>query len=442
MRIAVFLILSLLTSLFSVSSESNKTLAFPDAEGCGKYTTGGRDGKIVYVTNLNDSGEGSLRYALKEVDGKKIILFKVAGTIFLKSIIEVDKGNFTLAGQSAPGEGICVAGDGIDIEANNFIIRYMRFRPGDIDGDETDALTIKRSTNVIVDHCSMSWSTDETCSCYDNTNFTLQWCIISESLNNSVHHKGPHGYGGIWGGMNATFHHNLLASHTSRNPRLQGSRYHKHPELEKAEIVNNVVYNWSMKCIYGGEQGIYAIAGNYFKPGPATGNKASKYILEPYKPFASFYFQNNIIEGNKELSENNLLSVKKKYDNEQLKFYNEYPFQISDYKIGKAEDIYSEVLKNAGASISRDAFDQRIIQEVENGAYTFGQKGIIDTQSQVGNWPTLKSEPAPTDSDNDGMPDEWETQHNLNPQDSSDGNKYAINPNFTNIEVYLNSLCN
>lgn len=440
-RIAI-LNLFFFISLFSFSSEPGNNIAFPNAEGCGKYTTGGRGGKVIYVTNLKDSGEGSLRHALKEVDGKKIILFKVSGTIFLKSQIDVRKGDFTLAGQSSPGDGICVAGDGVDISnTENMIIRYMRFRPGDIDNDETDALTIRRSKNVIVDHCSMTWSTDETCSCYDNTNFTLQWCIVSESLNNSVHHKGAHGYGGIWGGMNATFHHNLLSDHSSRNPRLQGSRYHHHPELEKTEFVNNVVYNWRMKCIYGGEQGIYAIAGNYFKPGPATGDHA-KYILEPYKPFASFYFKNNFIEENPELTANNLLSVKKRYDEEQLKFDDEYPFQISDYKIEPAKEIYPEVLDHAGASIKRDSLDMRIIKEVRTGTFTYGQKGIIDTQDQVGDWPVLKSAPAPADSDNDGMPDTWEQSHQLNPNDASDGNKYTLTTNFTNIEVYLNSLCN
>jgi pectate lyase len=426
---------------FAFNAYSTNPIAFPGAEGCGKYTTGGRGGKVVYVTNINDSGEGSLRYALNEVKGIRTILFSIAGTIILETDLKVEEGNFTLAGQSAPGMGICIAGYGLDIEADNIVIRYIRFRPGDIKHDETDALTVKRSTNVIIDHCSMSWSTDETCSCYDNTNFTLQWCIISESLNNSAHHKGEHGYGGIWGGKKATFHHNLLAHHISRNPRLQGSRYHKQPELEKAEIINNVVYNWEMKCVYGGEGGTYALSQNYFKAGPATGKKSSRAILEPYEPISAYYFQNNIIEGKQALTKNNHLSIKQKDDKTPV-FLTEYPFQISDYKIELATEAYSKVLSEAGVSQHRDTVDLRIIQEVKNGTFTYGNFGIINSQEQVGNWPDLSSKQTIHDSDQDGMADSWETLHNLNPSESSDGPAYTIQKNFTNLEVYLNSLCN
>lgn len=413
--------------------------AFPGAEGAGKYATGGRGGKVIYVSNLNDAGPGSLRYALSEVDGPRIILFSISGTIFLKTKIDVSKGDFTIAGQSAPGQGICIAGDGMDIEADNIIIQYLRFRPGSINQDETDALTIKRSDQVIIDHCSMSWSTDETCSCYDNTNFTLQWSIISESLNKSVHRKGAHGYGGIWGGKTATFHHNLLAHHKSRNPRLHGSRYHKEPELERAEVVNNVIYNWKSTCMYGGENGNYTIAGNYFKPGPATGKSASVQLLEPYEPVSSYYFNNNYLDQNPELSNNNWDALDYEGDfpaEKQLKA----PLSISDYTIVSAKQAYLEILKSAGASLYRDAVDKRIIKEVKKGTSTYGENGIINSQKETGEWPQLKSKKAPADSDADGMPDRWEKKNQLNPNDPSDGNHYSISKQYTNVEVYLHSL--
>jgi pectate lyase len=424
---------------FSSTQVKTQPLAFPGAEGCGRFATGGRGGNVVFVTNLNDSGMGSLREALNNYNEPRTIIFSVNGNIFLKSIIEVRSGNFTLAGQSSPGQGICVAGAGLDIEADNVIIRYMRFRPGDIDSIETDALTMKRSHNVIIDHCSMSWNTDETCSCYDNTNFTLQWCMVSESLNNSVHHKGEHGYGGIWGGKNATFHHNLLAHHNSRNPRLNGSRYHKQPELEKAEIVNNVVYNWGMKCIYGGEQGTYSIIGNYFKPGPANSISSSKRILDPWKPFSYYYFNSNFVAGNDLLTNNNKLAIDETNPLPEEFMINQ-PLNLSNLKVSTPQVAFAEVLEKAGASIYRDTIDKRVIDEVKNGTFTFGDKGIIDSQSQVGGWPELKTAPAPLDSDQDGMPDKWELQNKLDPKNPNDG-KIILNGNqYTNLEIYLNQL--
>ncbi|MBN1925522.1 MAG: pectate lyase [Prolixibacteraceae bacterium] len=421
-------------SLFS------QPLAFPGAEGCGRFASGGRGGNVIFVSNLNDAGPGSLREALADNEEPRIILFTVGGTIFLKSQIEVTNGNFTLAGQSAPGQGICIAGSGIDIEADNVIIRYVRFRPGDINGEETDALTIKRSNNVIVDHCSMSWSTDETCSCYDNTNFTLQWCIISESLDNSVHHKGEHGYGGIWGGMKASFHHNLLAHHTSRNPRLHGSRYHKHPELEKAEMLNNVVYNWEKKCIYGGEDGTYTISGNYFKPGPATGEKAKTEILDPWKPFSNYYFQHNVIHDHPELSSNNKKLIADKNHLSKKNITNK-PLAISNILPEEAALAYKKILESTGASIVRDEVDQRIVEEVKNGIYHFGNKGIINSQRDVGGWPELKTGKNPQDSDKDGIPDDWEANNGLDPKNPDDAAYIRPGQSYTNLEIWLNSLC-
>jgi pectate lyase len=426
--------------IFASTNAKSQPLAFPGAEGCGRFTTGGRGGRVILVTNLNDSGPGSLREALNNYDEPRTILFSVSGTIFLKSIIEVRSGNFTLAGQSAPGEGICIGGSGIDIEADNVIIRFMRFRPGDINRKETDALTVKKSRDVIIDHCSMSWSIDETCSCYDNTNFTLQWCIISESLNNSFHHKGEHGYGGIWGGKNATFHHNLLAHHNSRNPRLNGSRYHKQPELEKTEMVNNVVYNWKMKCIYGGEQGIYSITGNYFKPGPATNQSSSKRILEPWKPFSRFYFNSNLVEGNVSFTNNNKLAIDESNPLPK-EYFSDQPLNLSNLEVSTPQTAFSDVLEKAGASIFRDTIDKRIVNEVKKGSFTYGDKGIIDSQTQANGWPEIKPASAPNDADKDGMPDEWEIQNKLNRKNPNDGNSIQKGNQYTNLEIYLNQLC-
>jgi len=443
-----------------VFAAAGQNIAFPGAEGGGKYTTGGRGGKTIWVENLNDKGEGSLRKAV-ETEGARTILFRVSGNIELSKPVYIKKGDITIAGQSAPGDGICLVNYGIRVETDNVIIRFIRVRPGDKMAEEQDAITGTRHKNIIIDHCSMSWTTDETASFYDNTNFTMQWCILSESLYNSVHHKGPHGFGAIWGGNNATFHHNLFSDHTSRNPRFCGSRFAGIPENEKTDFRNNVIYNWGYNSAYGGEEGYYNIIGNFFKPGPATRTNVKNRILDLTQMFYDpkmqpdtmgsgwFFIDGNEIDRNADILKNNWgLGVQGKGVDSQAKEKSKLTQPVGHERIATftARQAYKQVLQSAGASLCRDAVDTRIIGEVKSGKEKFGKtfeggrNGIIDSPSDVGGWPKLKSKPAPKDSDNDGMPDDWETRNNLNPLDNSDGNNYSLNLNYTNLEVYLNSL--
>ncbi|CAN5898039.1 pectate lyase [soil metagenome] len=413
-------------------------LAFPGAEGFGKYTTGGRGGKVLIVSNLNDSGPGSLREAIKQKEPRTIV-FAVSGTIALEAPLDINTGDLTIAGQSAPGEGICLRNYPLKISADNVIVRYLRVRMGDEQEQEADAMTGLKNKDIIIDHCSFSWGTDEVATFYDNENFTLQWSIISESLNASVHAKGEHGYGGIWGGKGASFHHNLLAHHKSRNPRFNGARYHKEPALEIVDFRNNVIYNWKANSAYGGEEGNHNVVNNYYKPGPATEKSKNSRILNPDPPYGTFYVAGNYVAGNPEVTKNNRLGVEGK---EPEKALVPAPVPVVSLPERAAAEAYEQVLARAGASFRRDALDERVIREVRSGQATFGKNkdGIIDSQQEVGGWPTLQSAPAPEDQDQDGMPDAWERQHQLNPNRPDDAAAYSLDQRYTNIEIYLNSL--
>ncbi|HQI43666.1 MAG TPA: pectate lyase, partial [Dysgonamonadaceae bacterium] len=251
--------------------------AFPGAEGFGRYTTGGRGGEVYYVTTLeDDNDEGTLRYAIAQ-KGPRTIIFNVAGTIFLKSNLRITNGDITIAGQSAPGKGICIAGGPVTLNSNNIIIRYLRFRVGDKTEGQPDGLGGSQNKNVIIDHCSISWSVDECCSIYGGENLTVQWCMITESLRTAGHSKGKHGYGAIWGGSKASFHHNLLAHHESRVPRL--GPHVSTQEREYVDMRNNVFYNWAGAGCYGGEGMKVNIVNNYYKPGPATPKNKISYRI-------------------------------------------------------------------------------------------------------------------------------------------------------------------
>ncbi len=414
------------------------TLAFPGAEGFGKYATGGRGGKVIKVTNLEDSGPGSLREAVN-AKGPRIVVFDVSGTITLQSKLVIKNGDLTIAGQTAPGDGICLRDYTTTIAADNVIIRYMRFRLGDETKQEDDAINGTRpQNNIIIDHCSMSWSVDECASFYHNRNFTMQWCIIAQSMNNSVHSKGAHGYGGIWGGGGASFHHNLLAHNKSRNPRFSGSSTTQNSEDELVDFTNNVIYNWGSNSAYGGEKGRYNMVNNYYKPGPATGKKVRSRVVNPWSPYGRFYVDGNFVEGDDKVSSSNWSGgVQCDRLDSVMQIM---PFKVEAINVESAKKAYDKVLQSAGASLRRDAIDAAIVKDVRTGNAKYGADGIIDSQKEVGGWPALKSLPALTDTDGDGMPDEWEKKNGLNPEDPGDAAGYQLSKGYTNIEVYINSL--
>ncbi|PXY46458.1 T9SS type A sorting domain-containing protein [Flavobacterium hydrophilum] len=302
----------------------------------------------------------------------------------------------------------------------------------------------------------MSWSTDECASFYDNENFTLQWCMMSESLRVSVHGKGTHGYGGIWGGKKASFHHNMLAHHDSRNARFCGSRYSALPNLEMVDFRNNVIYNWGGNSAYAAEGGSYNLTNNYYKAGPATGSGVNDRIISPSPDdgsnsqpagiWGSFYVNGNHTTANSTTSGNNWNGVDPNPSSKsktELRVNTEYNF--GEMTTHSATNAYNRVLAYVGASLKRDAVDSRIVSEATNGTFTYtgsngSTKGLIDTQSDVGGWPVYNSTTAPTDTDKDGMPDSWESANGLNSNNILDGIVYTLNPIYTNLEVYINGL--
>lgn len=432
-------------------------LAFSEAQGGGKYATGGRGGVVLHVTSLSDDPQdpGSLRHAIN-VGGARTIVFDVAGTIQLSSTLNISNGSLTIAGQSAPGDGICIAGYPVVVKASNVIIRFMRFRMGDEHNVEGDALTIVGRKNIMIDHCSFSWSTDECVSCYGNTDFTLQYCFITESLRNSVHGKGRHGYGGIWGGTNATFHHNLLAHHDSRNPRFD-HYYVNQTCFGPIDYVNNVVYNWGGNSTYGGEGVKQArqinMVNNYYKPGPATSKKER--LLDPTvscsncSPYgavvpAKFYLQGNYMYGSPQVTADNWQGSTVK--TEAVKAAARWTEGLTMLTAEEsAEQALETVLAKAGCSLHRDAIDVRIAEEVRNGSATCkgsngSTGGLIDTQKDAGGWPMLRTEEPQKDTDRDGIPDAWEEAHGLNPKSNADGKIETLVSGYSNLEVYLNDI--
>ena len=486
----------LLVILFAVEALFSQVPAFPGAEGGGMYATGGRGGTVYYVNTLDDNSngsattrEGSLRWCVGRT-GKRIILFKVGGTIMLKSNLDIKNGDVTIAGQSAPGDGVCIGNFPVNISASNVIVRYLRFRMGDdaVASGGADALGGRFFKNVIVDHCSISWSTDECASFYNCDYFTLQWSIISESLRLSNHDKGAHGYGGIWGGTNASFHHNLLAHHSSRTPRF-GPGLEDPPFTEKVDHRNNVNYNYGNT--YGGEAMDINLINNFYKPGPMTLTKTGRGRIisldkskDPaqlrYNIWGHLYVDGNVIDAStSSVSQDITACQNATNDNWTYGVYNQFhssygsvpeadkiamklsnPLEIkgfwnetqvsSQVTTHTAQKAYEKVLHFAGASLSRDAYDTRVIDEVRNGTTHFiGSRdplkpGIIDTQWDTkpagadatwSPWPALTAGTAPADTNIDGVPDGW-LETNYPGKQANELNETG----YTYLEVYLNSI--
>ncbi|CAM3578235.1 polysaccharide lyase [Sphingobacterium prati] len=462
-----------------------KILAFPEAEGGGKFTFGGRGGKVYVVTSLEDNGPGSLREAC-EKGGPRIIVFNVSGIIRLKTPLIIRAPYVTIAGQSAPGDGVCVAGESVWINTHDVLIRHMRFRRGETYvGRRDDAIGGNPVGNIMIDHVSASWGLDENMSMYrhmynDSTgkaeekrgtvNITIQNSIFSEALD-----TWNHAFGSTLGGENCTFMRNLWANNAARNPSIGWNGLFN--------FYNNVVYNWVHRSIDGGDyQATYNIVNNYFKPGPATplSQPVSYRILKPesgrsklpYVVFGRAHVKGNIVEGNAKVTSNNwdggVQLENKKGD--AMTFSEAQPyfaamnakeeFPHAHFPVMSAQESYDFVLGHAGATLpKRDPVDTRVIGDVKNGKPVklssnvqlpekdFEHRrlpkdsykiGIITDISQVGGYPVYKGTPY-KDSDNDGIPDAVEKEMGLNPNDPSDSAKITAS-GYANIEIYLNKL--
>lgn len=411
-------------------------LAFPDAEGFGRFAQGGRGGSVIEVDNLNDSGPGSFRQAC-QAPGKRIVVFKVSGTIELFKPVTISNPYITIAGQSAPGDGICLMRNALIIETHDVIVRFIRSRPGNLLGKEVDAISVGGNAHdVIIDHCSATWAVDECLSPSGGiSNITIQWCLIGEALNKSVHKKGPHGYGSLVranGGV--TFHHNLWLKNNARNPRL-GDNYGEGP-WPTYDFRNNVIYNWGAICsgMTGDNLSANYVA-NFLRPG--VNSSMNPPIVLTKSAHVVYFIKDNVVEGRPEQTKTPaamFYSVNGKIQGEVALV--DTPFVTPFVTTTSALKAYHDVLAQAGAVCpERDIVDLRLIDEVKKGT---GR--IIDSQDEVGGWPKLDSDPAPTDSDHDGMPDEWEKPNGLNENDPSDNVLYSLSQKYTNIEMYLQSL--
>lgn len=415
--------------------------AFPGAEGFGAHSLGGRGGAVYVVTTLADYNPkrkrdapilGSLRHAVA-AKGPRTVVFAVAGVIELIAPMTIDEPRLTIAGQTAPGDGICLTNYYTAIRADDVVVRHLRFRPGDSIGKEMDALSIYGCRRVIVDHCSASWSVDETLSvtgagCGD---ITVQWCFITESLDQSAHAKGSHGYGSLIrtdGGV--TFHHNLYAHHRTRCPRP--GTYGEPPGL-LLDFRNNVIYDWISPAGYTSDDPARInYVGNYLKPGPSTREKA--YMFNIGGPATTMFVEHNTLAYEKLRGPTDWDWIEHAEPGNKL----DAPLSTPAISDDTAEAARDRILESGGATLpKRDAVDRRIVEEVRSGG---GR--VINSPSEVGGLPKYAppagAQARPDDADVDGMPDAWETLHGLN---SSDGQDHAIDSDmdgYTNLEEFLN----
>ena len=465
-----------------------KIPAFPGAEGGGMYSFGGRGGRAIVVTNLNDSGPGSFRQAC-ETAGPRIVIFNVAGIIRLQDRIRIRAPYITIAGNTAPGDGVCIAGNTVELETHDVLIRHMRFRRGALDAaDRNDSIGGNPIGNIMIDHVSASWGLDENMSMYRHmhdhdgdpktpelklatVNITIQHSIFSEALN-TYHHA----FGSTIGGANSTFHHNLWACNTGRNPSVG--------MIHDFTFVNNVVFNWRHRTVDGGDhRSFYNIISNTFKPGPGTPAESgiSHRLLKPESErsktvvdhFGKAFVVGNRVIGNEAVSENNWAGgvqpdVQQKPLAEALREIRaDKPAPYNPLRIQSADESYDEVLAHAGATLpARDAVDRRVIGMVRSGKVGEAQassedsarataagyaenwvkelaegvtKGFITNPAQVGGYPDYRGEPY-ADTDGDGLPDAWERDHGLNPKDPADAITDSNGDGYTNLEDFINGL--
>jgi pectate lyase len=434
MKQFVSLIIPIVIFLSATFAQAQQ-LAFPGAEGYGRFALGGRGGKVLFVTNLNDKGPGSLRAAI-EVQGPRIVVFKVSGTIKLESSLRIKHPRITIAGQTAPGDGICLRKYPLIISADDAVVRFIRVRLGDEADNKVDGIDVSDAQNVIVDHCSVSWTLDEAVNTYHGAkNVTIQWCLISESLHNSRLQQG-HGFAASLGGVNTSYHHNLLANNAGRNPSIAGEK--SNPTIN-LDFRNNVVFNWQYRTLDGRPRSINVV-NNYYKAGPASDENLKIVKIQSLEDgsFGKWYVQGNVLEDrSRSRRRNNLIRVDSLNTPLESAMIDE-PVDFAPVSTETAAEAFTNVLLYAGAiRPKRDSHDERIIREVRTGKTTFGN-GIISSQTEVGGWPKLLSAQPQQDTDNDGMPDEWERRFNPKGDLSLQSSQDLDGDGYTNVEEYLN----